>query len=82
MCFQFDKTLTQRQPVNDQENTEMMAIFVLPLQSTKGHMHANRTIDIGCHKQRVMCAYIYGSDLREHVHMFTNKQAAYQPTQK
>ena len=31
---------------------------LLLLQSTKGHMHAKRTLDIGRHKQPVMDIYI------------------------
>ena len=70
------KTLTKRQTnITDQVNTDMSRAFcgLLPLQSTKGDMHTIRTIDIDLHKQRVIYAYIYGSDLRE----CTNEQAGY-----
>ena len=44
---------------------------LLPLQSTKDHMH---TMRIGRHKQRALHACIYWSDLWEHVP--TNEQAS------
>ena len=82
-CFQFEQKNSKNvNLVTGQEKTKRpgKCFVLLPLQSTKGHMHTIRTIEIGCRKQRVICACTHWQDWRECV--FTNEQAGYQQTWK
>ena len=45
---------------------------LVPLQSNKDHTCMHTAIDTGRHKERVIYAYMFWSDLQEHV---TDKQA-------
>ena len=45
--------------VRDRVRVRVRVSVLLPLQSTKDYVHTTRTIDIGCHKQWVVYAYIY-----------------------
>ena len=69
------KALTKRQPSDWSrkcwKGRARAFCVLLPLQNTNEQIS---TIEIGCHKQRVMYACIYWSDLREYV--FTNEQKA------
>ena len=69
VVFSSPKSLTSRQPavVNDQEIQKDRAsvcvcvcvCVLLPLQSTEAQMHIIRAIDIRCHKQWLVYAYVY-----------------------
>jgi hypothetical protein len=67
--FTSTKTLTECQPLSGVVAGEVRLVLLwgtlFPgycchrLQSTNGHMHTVRTIDIGSHKQRAMYAYMH-----------------------